>query len=135
VDQVLEVRPGRRYTTLPGMAAFVRGVANIQGEAVPVIGLAQLMGVEAAGNPTWERLLLVKPPGQQRTVGFVVDRVLDLKLLRGPWRADTEPAGALAGFLTQECEMDGAPVRVLDVDALLRSGVIETLAQVRRENR
>ncbi len=135
VDHVLEVRPGRRYTALPGLAAFVRGIANIQGEAVPVIGLAQLLEIEAVANPAWERLLLVKPPGQQRAVGLVVDRVLDLKLLRGPRPAGMEPQGALAGFLTQECELDGEPVRVLDVDALLRSGVIETLAQTRRENR
>ena len=135
VDHVLEVRPGRRYTTLPGMAAFVRGVTNIQGEAVPVIGLGQLLGVEVASNPTWERLLLVRPPGQPRTIGLVVDRVLDLKLLRGPWRTEGEPEGALAGFLTQESELDGERVRVLDVGALLRSGVIETLARIRRENR
>jgi chemotaxis signal transduction protein len=135
VDHVLEVRPGRRYTALPGMAAFVRGVANIQGEAVPVIGLGQLLGIEATANPIWERLLLVKPPGQTRVIGLVVDRVLDLKLLRGPWLAEAEPEGALAGFLTQESELDGELVRVLDVAALLRSGLIETLAQIRRENR
>ena len=135
VDHVLEVRPGRRYTSLTGMAAFVRGVANIQGEAVPVIGLGQLLGIEAAANPIWERLLLVKPPGQQRAIGLMVDRVLDLKLLRGPWRAEGESTGALAGFLTQECELDGEAVRVLDVAALLRSGAIETLAQIRREDR
>jgi chemotaxis signal transduction protein len=135
VDHVLEVRPGRRYAALPGMAAFVRGVANVQGEAIPVLELAGLLGVEGEGNPNWERLLLVKPPGQGQTVGIVVDRVLDLNLLTGVGQTDGEVEGELAGYLTEVCEFEGEPVRVLDVGGLLRSGAIEMLAQTRRKNR
>mgnify|MGYP001796526106 CR=1 FL=1 len=49
--------------------------------------------------------------------------------------ADDDEGGELAGFLCQVCQFQGEPVRVLDVEGLLGSGVLEILAQTRRQDR
>ena len=133
VDHVLEVRPMPRCARMPGVADFVRGVANVRGEATYVIDLGELLALESDGDRANERMLLVKPPGQQQAVGLAVDAVLDFALLTGAEVAGDDEGGELAGFLCEVCRFEGEPLRVLDVEGLLGSGVIGEWAEGPRD--
>jgi len=129
VDSVLEVRPSPRCTPLPNVAGFVRGVAHVRGEMVIVLDLADLLGVPSADDSMRERVLLVKPPGQDQVGALLADEVLDLALLSERTLSEGTVRGPVAPYLRESCRFEGQAIRVLDVAGLFTSGVIREMAR------
>ena len=129
VDSVLEVRPSPRCTPLPNVAGFVRGVAHVRGEMVIVLDLADLLGVPSADDSLRERVLLVKPPGQDQVGALLADEVLDLALLSERTLSEGTVRGPVAPYLRESCRFEGQAIRVLDVAGLFASGVIREMAR------
>jgi purine-binding chemotaxis protein CheW len=69
IADVVELLRPRPVEPLPGAPAFVLGVSVIRGEAVPVVGLARLLG---AGGPAPSRFVTVR--AGDRRLALAVDR-------------------------------------------------------------
>lgn len=111
VAEILIVPP---LTRLPRVKPWVRGVANVRGRLLPVIGLAELLGERASGNWRSHRALVVEVDDVY--CGLVVDEVYGLEHFAADalrTEHDGVPA-ALAPFI------DGAYTAVDGVWSLFR---------------
>ena len=111
---VRELIPLGNITRLPGAPAFVRGLINVRGTIVTILDLGVRLD-PSAELATEGSILLVSH--RERLVGVVVDEVADVRQL------EVDPSGAsqAAGDLVRGvATLDGAPVVVLDLAALIR---------------
>jgi purine-binding chemotaxis protein CheW len=113
-EDVRELIPMGAITRLPGAPAFVRGLLNVRGTIVTILDLG--VRLDPSAQPAMEgSILLVRH--RDRLVGVVVDEVADVRQLEVDASGATEAAGDLVrGVAT----LDGAPVVVLDLAALIR---------------
>ena len=101
-------------TRLPGAPAFVRGLINVRGTIVTILDLG--VRLDPSAEPATEGSILLVLH-RDRLVGVVVDEVADVRQL------EVDPSGASqsAGDLVRGvATLDGAPVVVLDLAALIR---------------
>lgn len=130
---VQELLPLPRLWRPPGLPRPLEGFMNLGGEAVPVVALATLLGVEEAEDtaPALYRhlvLLRASPP-----VALRVTRVLDLRLV-APERLRPVGRGAtLNGCVEAEIEDGESLVHLLDADRLLLAQERQALAELGRE--
>lgn len=73
IDDVTEILLPKPITPLPRAPSFVRGVLSLRGMVLPVIDLAQRLGVPQ-GEPTRASRILVLRDGEEN-MGFWVDAV------------------------------------------------------------
>jgi purine-binding chemotaxis protein CheW len=113
-------------TRVPGLPAFVAGLANVRGRVLAVLDLRQLLALDA---PRGDRLIILDAGssggpagrGSRATVGLIVDAALDLVSL-GDTGLDPLPPGMAAdasAVLDGLTVMNGTPVAVLSPRALL----------------
>jgi two-component system chemotaxis response regulator CheV len=74
VEHVLEVAELRNLTAVPGAPRSVLGVINRDGQVIPVVDLATVMGTNSAGRPGY---VVVVDNGRLRA-GLAVDELLDV---------------------------------------------------------
>ena len=74
VDEV--ARPPERIARLPKAPAFVDGVMNLRGAAVPIIDLRRRLEIESKERVGSERILVVAVDGAK--TGFMVDSVSEV---------------------------------------------------------
>ncbi len=105
VDDVREITPVGELTPLPGATRPFIGVRNLRGEVLPVIDLADLLGVQGAGEP---QRLVVAQAGTLRA-GLAVESVIGVSDIPLPDTPTDSPA------LRGAALVDGALVGVVDV--------------------
>lgn len=115
---VAEVGRAPSVTRVPGLPAWLAGVANWRGRILPVLDLRPLLGAEASALDAQGRLIVLTDGGI--AVGMLVDSVDGTTPLNdvAPFPSASAPTGAslLSG---QEPREDG-PLAVLDVRAVMR---------------
>ncbi len=109
VDDVLEVSEMGELTPLPGASPAIVGVRNLRGQVVPVVDLAEVLGL--VGAPPPGRLVIVERA--ERKAGLAVDGVGGVEEL--PAASEETDSPHLAGALLS----GGALVGVLDVGSVL----------------
>jgi twitching motility protein PilI len=77
LDAVLEVSPCPDYTPVPGTKAWVKGVANVRGNLITIIDLAEYFGKPPVFLDERARLLVMNIPGLH--TGLLVHEVLGLR--------------------------------------------------------
>jgi len=77
VDEVKEILPMPRLTTVPGAKRWVLGVANIRGTLLPVLDLHGFVQGQNGTPSRRSRVLVVRHRGI--TAGLLVDEVLGLQ--------------------------------------------------------
>ena len=77
LDEVLEVLPCPDYTAVPGTKAWVKGVANVRGNLITIIDLAEFFGKAPVFLDESARLLVMNVPGLH--AGLLVNEVLGLR--------------------------------------------------------
>lgn len=77
LDEVLEVLPCPDYTPVPGTKPWVKGVANVRGNLVTIIDLAEYFGKPPVFLDEAARLLVMNVPGLH--AGLLVHEVLGLR--------------------------------------------------------
>lgn len=77
LDEVLEVLPCPPYTPVPGTKSWVKGVANVRGNLITIIDLAEYFGKPAVVQDDNTRLMIINIPGLQ--AGVLVNEVLGLR--------------------------------------------------------
>lgn len=77
LDQVGEILTEVQLTEIPGVKSWVKGVANVRGNLLPVIDLLGLIGGVTSIMSSKSRIIVAHHLGMD--VGLVVDEVLGLK--------------------------------------------------------
>lgn len=73
---LIEIREWQDPTPLPSVPAYIKGVTNLRGTVVPVIGLAERLGWTPSVLHARSCILVVTIAGKQ--AGFLVDEVADI---------------------------------------------------------
>ncbi len=94
MGEVSEILPEPRFTALPGVKPWLKGVANVRGRLLPIADLGQFLGVKIQALRKQRRILIVDHG--DLFVGLAVDEVLgmqhfDIEAYRE--HADSVPAG------------------------------------------
>ncbi|HEX8484324.1 chemotaxis protein CheW [Sphingomonas sp.] len=128
---LIEIREWEPPTPLPGVASYIKGVTNLRGTVVPVVGLAERLGWAPSVIHARSCILVVNIAGKQ--AGFLVDEVADIVLIQD---GDIRPApdveigepSVIAGLVKTQTRAgegaaattqgDGIMVLLLDLDAL-----------------
>jgi purine-binding chemotaxis protein CheW len=130
IKEILEYTPP---TEVPMMPAFIRGVVNLRGAAVPVIDLCARFGRAAAAltKKTCIVIMEVRAGEESHVVGVVVDAVNEvLEIPDG----EVEPppsfgASIRADFIRGMGKVRGKFVIILDVERVLSIDEMERLSQ------
>jgi purine-binding chemotaxis protein CheW len=73
---LIEIREWDEPTPLPNVPTFIKGVSNLRGNVIPVVGLAERLGWEPSAIHARSCILVVSIAGKQ--AGFLVDEVNDI---------------------------------------------------------
>mgnify|MGYP000948476643 FL=1 len=103
---LLEIREWEEPTPLPGVPHYVRGVTNLRGNVVPVVGLSERLGWPPSVTHPRSCILVVNLDGKQ--AGFLVDEMNDIVTVN---LAEIQPPPALDGADTS---MIAGLVRVVE---------------------
>lgn len=119
IMSVREIRGWTRATSLPHSPAYVRGVINLRGTVLPVIDLAQRLGLPSGGLTDRNVIIVVDING--RTVGLLVEAVSDILSIP---RNELSPPPDLAAdasqtFISALTIVDGRMIRVLDLGSVM----------------
>lgn len=118
LTRVMETERLPKLTTVPGLPAFVLGVANLRGAVLPLVDLAMLLELESTGRPHDARILVVRPSPDDSPVALVVDALQGVAMLareelhRTPHWLDGRTTPFLEGIGSHK----GRLLSVLDLD-------------------
>lgn len=118
LTRVMETERIPKLTTVPGLPAFVLGVANLRGAVLPLVDLAMLLELESTGRPHDARILVVRPSPDDSPVALVVDALQGVAMLareelhRTPHWLDGRTTPFLEGIGSHK----GRLLSVLDLD-------------------
>jgi chemotaxis signal transduction protein len=117
--QVAEVGKVPPLTRVPGVPAWLDGVANWRGRILPVLDLRPLLGADVTGLGPAARLVVLTTDAV--TAGVLVDAVEGTAAVGGT--GVPVPAllpGAGAELVHSQVPLDDGPLAVLDVGAVMR---------------
>ncbi|MGJ7518185.1 chemotaxis protein CheW [Pseudomonas baetica] len=92
MGEVSEVLHEPRFTQVPGVKAWVKGVANLRGRLLPIMDLGGFLGHEPSTARRQRRVLVVEH--QEVFAGLLVDEVFGLQHFA---RDSLEPINSLDG--------------------------------------
>ena len=107
LDEVVEILDMPKLARVPLAQPWVRGIANIRGNLLPLVDLSGLLNGEVAAVTERTRVLVIDYDGIYS--GLVVDEVYGLKHFMEGERADETPEvdGSLLPFIRNEYRRDG----------------------------
>lgn len=135
---LIEIREWEEPTPLPRVPAYIRGVSNLRGTVIPIVGLAERLGWKASEPHSRSCILVVVVGGKQ--AGFLVDEVADIVSIN---EAEVQPApeieigepNVIAGLVQvpnrtaeEGAAEGGTMVLLLDLDVLSVSRVMDLAA-------
>lgn len=133
---VQEILPLPRLWRPPSLPRPLAGFLNLGGEALPVLDLVRLFGLEAeaAGGEAalYRHVVLASPPAGEAPFGLLVDRVLDLMHIPPARLRPIPPENTLNGCAVAEIETEDGFVHLLAPDRLLLEGERARLAALRQ---
>ncbi|MCR8725044.1 chemotaxis protein CheW [Frigidibacter sp. ROC022] len=119
IMSVREIRGWTPSTALPHAPDHVRGVINLRGAVVPIVDLAQRLGLGPV-SPTARHVIIIARLGAQ-TVGLLVEAVSDIltvplaAIQPTPEIAGPELQGTIEGVIARGDRM----IRMVALDSLL----------------
>jgi purine-binding chemotaxis protein CheW len=123
VALVREILDFRQITRLPQVPAFVLGMIDVRGAAVPIIDLRAKLGLPSAHATHATRLIVANVPldGNELSLGLLVDCVIEVTELD---RDQIDPPPQVGGRWRAECiagigRRNGGFVVIFDLPRLL----------------
>lgn len=129
MSALIEIREWEEPTPLPKVPSYIKGVSNLRGNVIPIVGLAERLGWEPSIPHARSCVLVANIGGKQ--AGFLVDEVADIVPINN---SEIQPApdieieetNVIAGLVqvstraqeSQEGEDEGTMVLLLDLEAL-----------------
>jgi purine-binding chemotaxis protein CheW len=100
---------------LPGATDELKGLAEFAGEPLPVLELARLVGAPPGAKPAYPVTIVVwvGPQDARELVGLAADSALEVSEVQL-----TSVVAGDGGFILGEALVDGAVVRVVNLEAL-----------------
>lgn len=100
MDEISEILSVPRFTQVPGVQTWVRGIANVRGRLMPVMDL--LTFLDRKSDIQWKRRRLLVIEKDELYSGLVVDRVLGMQHFTQDSFVDELPAsyGVTKEYLT-----------------------------------
>ena len=77
LDHVLEVLPPPQWTIVPGVRPWLKGIANVRGNLITIVDLAEFFGKPSVLLDVDARLMIMNVPGLH--TGLLVNEVLGLR--------------------------------------------------------
>lgn len=87
MKSLIEIREWEEPTPLPSVPAYIRGVTNLRGTVVPVVGLSERLGWDPSVLHSRSCILVVTIADKR--AGFLVDHVADIIPIQD---SDIQPA-------------------------------------------
>jgi purine-binding chemotaxis protein CheW len=117
--KVQEIRGYTELTPIPHAPFHIKGVLDVRGTVVPVIGLRERFGMESIAYDKFTVILLLS--FRARVVGLVVDAVSDVLMVKA---AEVSPPpelgrGVDTSFLRGIAKTGGHLTLLLDVDSVV----------------
>jgi len=84
---LIEIREWEEPTPLPGVPPYIKGVTNLRGSVVPVVGLAERLGWRP--SPIHSRSCILVVNVRDKQTGFLVDELADIVAINA---SDIQPA-------------------------------------------
>jgi twitching motility protein PilI len=121
MDQVKEILTHVTLSRLPGVKPWVKGVANVRGNLLPILDLRGLILGETAKMTRRSRVLVLQHRGIH--AGLVVDEVLGMRhFLEEEYSTETGHfRDALQPYLSGVYKQGGAAWGVLDIHRLVEA--------------
>jgi purine-binding chemotaxis protein CheW len=121
IKQVREIRGWSRATPLPHAPTYMRGVINLRGTVLPVIDLAERLGLQPLAAGDRAVVIVIQDRGQ--VTGLLVEAVSDILIvnagdLQAPPALSAQP-GATEGCIAALTVLNGRMLRVLNIRAVL----------------
>lgn len=121
LEHIVEVTRDQLITPVPGLPSWLLGVANLHGDIISVVDLAQFLHIAAPSDRSSPKLIVARAADQR--IGLLVDAVelihtLPAELIISP---PFEVQAELAPYLRGAAERDRVYIRVLDGERLLTS--------------
>lgn len=115
IMNIREIRSWSPPTSLPHAPAYVRGLINLRGAVLPIIDLADRLGLPS-GEAT-ERNVIIVAIVDAQVVGLVVDGVSDILTVR---EEHLQPTPAFGTDASEACvqgivAIDSRMIRLLDL--------------------
>ena len=131
MKSLIEIREWEEPTPLPSVPAYIRGVTNLRGTVVPVVGLSERLGWEPSALHSRSCILVVNISGKR--AGFLVDHVADIIPIED---SDIQPApdieigeqGVISGLIQVPNKIQGSD------DAAADSGTMVLLLELEALN-
>ncbi|WP_147104907.1 chemotaxis protein CheW [Tateyamaria sp. syn59] len=115
IMSVREIRGWTKATPMPLAPSFMRGVINLRGTVLPVIDLAERLGLPKCGQNNRNVIIVVKHEGQM--TGLLVDAVSDIVSLEAGDMQNPPDTGVRDGLsvIKSLTLIDDRMIRVLDL--------------------
>ena len=128
IMSVREIKGWSGVTHLPRQPDYVRGVLNLRGVMVPIIDLRCRFG-QGMTDASPMHVVIIVQIGEQ-LVGLLADRVLDIVSFESSEIRKVPKVGTAAqtDFFTGLITIDGAMIALIDLEKLLASAAITTVA-------
>ncbi|MBS1103810.1 purine-binding chemotaxis protein CheW [Gluconobacter sp. Dm-62] len=75
ISAVKEIKSWAKATPFPAAPPFVEGVVNVRGSVIPLVDMAQMMGVSEGSN---EKKAIIFLKDGSKIIGFSVSNVTDI---------------------------------------------------------
>lgn len=125
VEEILPALPVERVAQCP---AFVRGVVYVRGHLIPVLDLAERLGIADHVRPAEPHIVCLRWSG--RLVGVEVDEALDLMQLPEVQGLSTQVLGVPDGMIQSIVERGGQIIRLLNPARLVAPDEAPGLAKM-----
>ena len=133
MSDLIEIREWEEPTPLPKVPSYIKGVSNLRGTVIPVVGLAERLGWEPSAIHSRSCILVVSVGGKQ--AGLLVDEVADIVAISD---SEVQPApdieiaepGVVSGLVQVSLrgQESGTMVSLLDLEALNLTRQLELAA-------
>jgi purine-binding chemotaxis protein CheW len=116
IDSVTEML---KIMKLPGLPVFVKGIANLRGEVIPILNTRAKFGLSPKENDSKDRIVIILVG--KKKVGMIVDEVKEvLTLQQEQLEEPPSTAGASsARFISAIAKLQERMLIILDIDKIL----------------
>ncbi|MDR3541354.1 MAG: chemotaxis protein CheW [Desulfosporosinus sp.] len=125
IEVVREITRLGGVRTIPQAPAYVRGLINLRGQAIPLIDLHVRFGVEDSATTENSFALITEVHGNQ--VGFAVDQVREVRILEN---ISPPPALVTASFIGGIVNLPERIIIQLIPEKILESSEVQGLSQL-----
>jgi purine-binding chemotaxis protein CheW len=129
---VREIAPVPELSHPPSLPTSVQGVMNLAGQAVLVVDLAALMGVEedAETDPVYHHLVVLA--GERDGLALRVTRVEDVRAIDESALVRAQDGGSFNGCVVGHVDVGGRQVHLLDADRIFLAAERQRLADLQQ---